>query len=381
MRRNYKVMTASLSALLSALSLPAEAKDFKTQTVTVSAETIADGLDHPWGLAFLPDGSLLVTERSGTMRLVKQGKLSEPIENVPEIWANGQGGLLDVALAPDFSTSNTIYFTYSQPGQGGAGTALASAKLVYGSDGTELENVRTLVSMSKRTNKGQHFGSRIVISPEGKLFVTMGERGEQKRAQDYMDHAGSVLRVNADGTIPSDNPYADGKKALPEIWSKGHRNPQGATWDPITHSLLTLEHGAKGGDEINQPQAGKNYGWPVITYGVDYSGAKIGQGTAAEGYEQPLYYWDPSIAPSGLVAYSGDMFPEWKGDLLAGALKFEMLVRLDRDEKGKMKGEERLFEGEFGRIRDVRAAPDGSVYLLTDASNGKIIRLTRASDG
>lgn len=381
MRRNYKVMTASLSALLSALSLPAEAKDFKTQTVTVSAETIADGLDHPWGLAFLPDGSLLVTERSGTMRLVKQGKLSEPIENVPEVWANGQGGLLDVALAPDFSTSNTIYFTYSQPGQGGAGTALASAKLVYGSDGTELENVRTLVSMSKRTNKGQHFGSRIVISPDGKLFVTMGERGEQKRAQDYMDHAGSVLRVNADGTIPSDNPYADGKKALPEIWSKGHRNPQGATWDPITHSLLTLEHGAKGGDEINQPQAGKNYGWPVITYGVDYSGAKIGQGTAAEGYEQPLYYWDPSIAPSGLVAYSGDMFPEWKGDLLAGALKFEMLVRLDRDEKGKMKGEERLFEGEFGRIRDVRAAPDGSVYLLTDASNGKIIRLTRASDG
>lgn len=381
MRRNYKVMTASLSALLFALSLPAEAKDFKTQTVTVSAETIADGLDHPWGLAFLPDGSLLVTERSGTMRLVKQGKLSEPIENVPEIWANGQGGLLDVALAPDFSTSNTIYFTYSQPGQGGAGTALASAKLVYGSDGTELENVRILVSMSKRTNKGQHFGSRIVISPEGKLFVTMGERGEQKRAQDYMDHAGSVLRVNADGTIPSDNPYADGKKALPEIWSKGHRNPQGATWDPLTHSLLTLEHGAKGGDEINQPQAGKNYGWPVITYGVDYSGAKIGQGTAAEGYEQPLYYWDPSIAPSGLVAYSGDMFPEWKGDLLAGALKFEMLVRLDRDEKGKMKGEERLFEGEFGRIRDVRAAPDGSVYLLTDASNGKIIRLTRASDG
>ncbi len=381
MRRNCKVMTASLSALLSALSLPAEAKDFKTQTVTVSAETIADGLDYPWGLAFLPDGSLLVTERSGTMRLVKQGKLSEPIENVPEVWANGQGGLLDIALAPDFSTSNTIYFTYSQPGQGGAGTALASAKLVYGSDGTELENVRTLVSMSKRTNKGQHFGSRIVISPDGKLFVTMGERGEQERAQDYMDHAGSVLRVNADGTIPSDNPYADGKKALPEIWSKGHRNPQGATWDPLTHSLLTLEHGAKGGDEINQPQAGKNYGWPVITYGVDYSGAKIGQGTAAEGYEQPLYYWDPSIAPSGLVAYSGDMFPEWKGDLLAGALKFEMLVRLDRDEKGKMKGEERLFEGEFGRIRDVRAAPDGSVYLLTDASNGKIIRLTRASDG
>jgi aldose sugar dehydrogenase len=381
MRRYHKLLTASPLALLSALSLSAEAKDFNTQTVTVSAETIADGLDHPWGLAFLPDGLLLVTERSGTMRLVKGGKLSEPIGNVPEVWANGQGGLLDVALAPDFSTSNTIYFTYSQPGQGGAGTALASAKLAYSSDGAELEDVRTLVSMSKKTNKGQHFGSRIVIAPDGKLFVTMGERGQQKRAQDYKDHAGSILRVNADGSIPSDNPYADGKKALPEIWSKGHRNPQGATWDPLTQSLLTLEHGAKGGDEINQPQAGKNYGWPIITYGVDYSGAKIGQGSAAEGYEQPLYYWDPSIAPSGLVAYNGNMFPEWKGDLLAGALKFEMLVRLDRDEKGEMKGEERLFAGEFGRIRDVRVAPDGSIYLLTDASNGEIIRLTRASDG
>ncbi|MHC1548329.1 PQQ-dependent sugar dehydrogenase [Phyllobacterium sp. K27] len=380
MRRNCKILTASLLTLLSALQSLAMAKDFKTETVTVSAETVADGLDHPWGLAFLPDSSLLVTERSGTMRLVKKGKTSEPIENVPEVWANGQGGLLDVAVAPDFSTSNVIYFTYSQPGQGGAGTALASAKLIYNADDAELEDVRTLVSMNRKTSKGQHFGSRIVISPDGKLFITMGERGQQKRAQDFNDHAGSVLRINSDGSIPSDNPFADGKKALPEIWSKGHRNPQGAIWDPLTNSLLTLEHGAKGGDEINQPQAGKNYGWPVISYGVDYSGAKIGQGTAAEGYEQPLYYWDPSIAPSGLAAYDGDMFPEWKGDLLAGALKFEMLVRIDRDEKGAMKGEERLFEGEFGRIRDVRVAPDGSVYLLTDSNNGKIIRLTRASD-
>lgn len=380
MRRNFNVLTASMLALLPALTLSAAAKDFKTQTVTVSAETVANGLDHPWGLAFLPDGALLVTERSGTMRIVDKGKTSEPIDNVPEVWANGQGGLLDVVAAPDFTTSGTIYFTYSQPGEGGAGTALASAKLVRSNDKAALEEVQTLVSMNKKTGKGQHFGSRIVLSPDGKLFVTMGERGEQKRAQDFNDHAGSVLRINADGSIPSDNPFADGKKALPEIWSKGHRNPQGATWDPLTNSMLTLEHGAKGGDEINQPQAGKNYGWPVITYGVDYSGAKIGKGTAAEGYEQPLYYWDPSIAPSGLAAYNGEMFPEWKGDLLAGALKFEMLVRLDRDETGAMKSEERLFEGEFGRIRDVRVAPDGSVYLLTDDSNGKIIRLTRASD-
>ncbi|EJN04341.1 PQQ-dependent sugar dehydrogenase [Phyllobacterium sp. YR531] len=379
MRWNFNVLTASLLALLPAIPLSAAAKDFKTQTVTVSAETVADGLDHPWGLAFLPDGSLLVTERSGTMRVVDNGKISQPIGNVPEVWANGQGGLLDVVLAPDFPASGTIYFTYSQSGQGGAGTALSSAKLVRSSDGGKLEDVRTLVSMNKKTNAGQHFGSRIVLSPDGKLFVTMGERGAQKRAQDFKDHAGSVLRINADGSIPSDNPFADGKEALPEIWSKGHRNPQGATWDPLTNSLLTLEHGAKGGDEINQPQAGKNYGWPVITYGVDYSGAKIGKGTTAEGYEQPLYYWDPSIAPSGLAAYNGEMFPEWKGDLLAGALKFELLVRLDRDDTGAMKSEERLFEGEFGRIRDVRVAPDGSVYLLTDDSNGKIVRLTRAS--
>ncbi|MEP7454549.1 PQQ-dependent sugar dehydrogenase [Phyllobacterium sp. SB3] len=380
MRRNFNVLTASMLTLLPTLTLSAAAKDFKTQTVTVSAETVADGLDHPWGLAFLPDGALLVTERSGTMRVFDKGKASDPIENVPEVWANGQGGLLDVVAAPDFAASGKIYFTYSQPGQGGAGTALASAKLVRSDDKAALEEVQTLVSMNKKTSKGQHFGSRIVLSPDGKLFVTMGERGEQKRAQDFNDHAGSVLRINSDGTIPSDNPFADGKQALPEIWSKGHRNPQGATWDPVTNSMLTLEHGAKGGDEINQPQAGKNYGWPVITYGVDYSGAKIGKGTAAEGYEQPLYYWDPSIAPSGLAAYNGEMFPEWNGDLLAGALKFEMLVRLDRDETGAIKSEERLFEGEFGRIRDVRVAPDGSVYLLTDDSNGKIVRLTRASD-
>ena len=362
-------------------SLPsaAIAKDYKTETVTVAADTVVDNLDHPWGLAFLPDGALLVTERSGTMRIVRNGKASKPVENVPEVAARGQGGLLDVALAPEFERSGRIYFTYSEPGRGGAGTALASARLVRTDGSAALEDVKVLVSMNRKTQKGQHFGSRIVIAPDGKLFVTMGERGEQKRAQDFKDHAGSVLRINADGSIPKDNPFADGGKGLPELWSKGHRNPQGAAWDPVTNSLLTLEHGAKGGDEINQPRAGRNYGWPVISYGEDYSGAKIGVGTEAEGYEQPLYYWDPSIAPSGLAVYQGKMFPEWNGDLLAGALKFELLVRLDRDEKGAMKGEERLFEGEFGRIRDVRVAPDGSIYLLTDDSNGKIVRLTRAS--
>jgi glucose/arabinose dehydrogenase len=378
MRRNFNVLSACLLALVPTTPFTATAKDFKTQTVTVSAETVAEDLDHPWGLAFLPDGALLVTERSGTMRIVDEGEASKPITNVPKVAVQGQGGLLDVVLAPDFATSNKIYFTFSQAGRGGAGTALASARLVRNPDGAALEDVSLLVSMNKKTTKGQHFGSRIVIAPDGKLFVTMGERGEKQRAQNFKDHAGSVLRLNGDGTVPSDNPFADGKDALPEIWSKGHRNPQGATWDPVTNSLLTLEHGAKGGDEINQPQPGRNYGWPVISYGVDYSGAKIGKGTAAQGYEQPLYYWDPSIAPSGLAVYDGAMFPEWKGDLLAGSLKFQLVVRLDRDGKGAMKSEERLFEGEFGRIRDVRVAPDGSVYLLTDDGNGKIIRLTRA---
>lgn len=378
MKRTSSIVSAVMLAVLPALPPIASAKDFKTETVTVSAETIASDLEHPWGLAFLPDGALLVTERAGHMRIVKNREASEPIVNVPEVVAMGQGGLLDVVAAPDFASSRRIYFTFSQPGKGGAGTALASANLVRSQNSARLDNVKILVSMNRKTTKGQHFGSRIVVAPDGKLFVTMGERGEKQRAQNFDDQAGSVLRINADGTIPADNPFADGNEALPEVWSKGHRNPQGAAWDPVTQSLLTVEHGARGGDEVNQPQPGKNYGWPVISFGKDYSGAKIGKGTRAEGYEQPLYYWDPSIAPSGLAVYQGAMFPEWEGDLLVGALKFQQLVRLDRDQKGRIVGEERLLKREFGRIRDVRVAPDGSIYLLTDESNGKIIRLTRA---
>ncbi len=378
MKRTSSVASATLYAVLLALSPAASARDFKTETVTLSTETIADGLDHPWGLAFLPDGALLVTERGGTIRIVKDGKVSKPVANVPKVVVKGEGGLLDVALAADFAKSGTIYFSYSQPRKNGTGTVMARAKLVRHGDGAELDNVSVLLAVKKSTTKSAHFGSRILVAPDGKLFVTIGDQGTMQRSQDFKDEAGSVLRINADGTIPADNPFADGKKGLPEIWSKGHRNPQGAVWDPVTRSLLTIEHGARGGDEINQPQAGKNYGWPVITFGVDYSGAKIGKGTHAKGYEQPLYYWDPSIAPSGLAVYEGSMFPEWKGDLLAGALKSQMFVRLDRDEKGAIKGEERMLKGKFGRIRDVRVASDGSIYLLTDESDGKIIRLTRA---
>jgi glucose/arabinose dehydrogenase len=372
------VYAATLAAIL-VLSPPVFAKDFKTETVTLSAETIADGLDHPWGLAFLPDGALLVTERSGAIRIVKEGQVSKPVANVPKVVAKGESGLLDVALASDFAKSGIIYFAYTEPRQNGTATVMARARLVRDEDEAALEDVKVLVSVKKPTSRTAHFGSRILVAPDGTLFVTIGDQGERDRAQDFRDDAGSVLRINADGTIPKDNPFADGKKGLPEIWSKGHRNQQGAAWDPVTQSLLTIEHGAMGGDELNQPQAGKNYGWPVITYGKDYSGAKIGVGTHAKGYEQPIYYWDPSIAPSGLAVYEGSMFPEWKGDLLIGALKYEMLVRLDRDERGSIENEERMLKDEFGRIRDVRVAPDGSVYLLTDEDDGKIIRLTRAS--
>jgi glucose/arabinose dehydrogenase len=216
-----------------------------------------------------------------------------------------------------------------------------------------------------------------VLHPDGTLFFGIGDRGEGKRAQDKGDHAGSILRINRDGSVPEDNPFRNEQGALPELWSIGHRNPQGMVYDPLTRSIWTVEHGAMGGDEVNNPQAGKNYGWPVISYGVDYSGAKIGVGTEAAGYEQPVYYWDPSIAPSGLAVYEGDMFPEWRGDFLAGSLKFELLVRLTRDDSGAVTGEERLLEGEFGRIRDVNIAPDGSVWLLTDEDNGAVIRLSR----
>jgi aldose sugar dehydrogenase len=356
-----------------------QARTFSTEEVELRADVVADGLENPWGLAFLPDGSALVTERPGRMRLISpEGELSDPIDGVPDVWAKGQGGLLDVALAPDFASSGTIFFTFSDPGNGGAGTAIARARLMRDGGSAQLENVEVLFSMDRKTSRGQHFGSRIVMHPDGTIFFSTGDRGQGRRAQDLADSAGAVLRINADGSIPADNPYAQGQNgALPQIWSKGHRNPQGMAYDPVTESLWTVEHGAKGGDELNNPQAGKNYGWPVISYGVDYSGAKIGEGTEAPGFEQPAHYWDPSIAPSGLTVYSGPMFPEWEGDFLLGALKFQLLSRLDRDAGGAIVKEERMLEGEFGRIRDVNVAPDGSIWLLTDETDGAVVRLSR----
>jgi aldose sugar dehydrogenase len=377
-RPAVSICALAATAFVAVAPSAAQTVDEQTADAAIVATVVATGLSHPWGMDVLPDGALILTERSGAMRVVRDGNASAPVTGLPDIAVGGQGGLLDVALAPDFDATGEIYFTFSEPGGGGAGTALGRGVLEdWNSPAPRLSGTATLFSMAKKTGAGQHFGSRIVFGNDGTVFVTTGDRGDSDRAQDFSDHAGAVIRVNRDGSVPADNPFVNEPGARPEIWSKGHRNPQGAALDPETGLLWTVEHGARGGDEINQPQPGRNYGWPVISFGHHYSGAEIGLGTSAPGYEQPEYYWDPSIAPSGLAVYQGAMFPEWNGDLLIGALKYRMLVRLDRDANGDIIGEERMLKGAFGRIRDVTVAPDGSLYLLTDDDPGSVIHVTR----
>ncbi|WP_244564142.1 PQQ-dependent sugar dehydrogenase [Rhizobium sp. RU36D] len=349
-----------------------------TQDANVRVETVVDGLEHPWAVEVLPDGAYIVTERPGRLRIVRDGALSDPLGGLPEIRAAGQGGLLDVALAPDFAQSRLLFLTASVPGEGGAGTAVFRAKL--SADEKKLENVERIFAMNKFTGAGQHFGSRIAIDRDGALFFGIGDRGDGPRAQDPKDHAGKLMRISQDGKVPADNPFAKGGDALPEIWSMGHRNPQGITIDPADGRLITVEHGARGGDEINVPQAGKNYGWPVISYGVNYSGSQIGEGSAKEGLEQPLHYWDPSIAPGAIAIYRGEMFPEWDGDFIVAALKYQLISRVPRDADGSIGPEERLFQGDYGRIRDVVVAPDGALLMVTDEDNGALLRVSRASN-
>lgn len=358
------------AALLQAL--PSAAAD------ALRAVTVAQGLVNPWSLAFLPDGRFLVTEKPGRLRIVEaDGKLGAPLAGLPAISVGGQCGLLDVLLDPKFADNATIYFSYAEPasgGESGNSTAVARAKL----SGNALTDLRTIFRQQPKYSSSAHCGGRLVFARDGRLFVTLGDRFARKDdAQTLDNHHGKVVRVEPDGQVPKDNPFLNRTGALPEIWSLGHRNVQGAALHPATGELWTHEHGPQGGDEVNVAEAGRNYGWPLLTYGRNYGiGTRIGEEGPRPGYEQPLKVWVPSIAPSGMAFLTSDRYPGWKGSLFVGALRSEMLVRLTLDGR-KVVGEERLLTELKERIRDVRQGPDGSLYVLTDSTNGRVLRLER----
>ena len=340
------------------------------------AQTVASGLQNPWAVAFLPDGRFLVTERPGRLRVVNaDGQVQPAVQGLPEVAAGGQGGLLDVITDSAFASNRTIYFCFSEPGKGTTNsTALARARLSQ--DAKRLEDVTVIFSQQPKFSSTAHFGCRIVERPDGTLFLTLGDRFSRRDdAQTLDNHHGKVVRVAKDGAIPKDNPFVGKAGALPEIWSYGHRNSQGATLAP-DGSLWTHEHGARGGDEINRPQAGKNYGWPQVSFGVNYDGSKIGSGdSAAPGLEPPLHHWTPSIAPSGMAFLTSDRYGAgWKGNLFVGSLKFEYLDRIELKD-GKVVAEHKLLEDVGQRIRDVRQGPDGLLYVVTDSPSGKLLRL------
>ncbi|MDE0355761.1 MAG: PQQ-dependent sugar dehydrogenase [Deltaproteobacteria bacterium] len=349
----------------------------RTERHTVSVRILTRGLVRPWSLAFLPDGRMLVSERQGRLRYVaSDGTLDPtPISGLPgPVTERRQGGLHDVVLHPDFARNRLVYLAYAGRGEGGYGTELARGRL----DGHRLTDVKVLFRALPKSFGGRHFGGRVVFDGNGHVFLTLGDRGNRPSAQDLGDHAGSVIRLTEDGGVPRDNPFRSVAGARPEIYTLGNRNIQGAAIHPRTGELWTHEHGPQGGDEVNIIRAGVNYGWPVITYGRNYGiGTRIGEGTHKEGMAQPLYQWTPSIAPSGMAFYDGDKFPGWRGNLLVGALRFRLLARLELDGERVVR-EERMLEGTIGRIRDVRVGPDGYVYLLSDETNGVIVRLEPA---
>lgn len=351
------------------------AQSFDTQKRTITIEQVTDGLNKPWSLAFLSESEWLVTERGGQLRRIINGELqAQAIVGTPQVDAKGQGGLLDVIPDPDYAKNGWIYLSFA-----------ASDQKLFSRSGTEVVRGRIksnqwvdeekLFVAEPKQRGGRHFGSRLAFDNEGYLYISLGDRGERDTAQNGQTHAGSVIRLHANGDIPESNPFVGHDDVLNEIYSLGHRNIQGMTYDSQTNTLWTHEHGPQGGDELNSVIAGKNYGWPIITYGVNYGiGTKIGEGSAKAGYEQPATFWDPSIAPSGLALITSDKYPEWSGDLLVGALKFQLLARLDL-ENNAVKDEERLLQDVFGRIRDVRQGPDGYLYFLTDATNGGLYRI------
>ena len=375
MKRNRALRSAAaLLPIFAVLSAPSSAQTETRQTSAVAVEVtaVAADLEQPWAVAFLPDGGFLLTLRGGEMRRYDAGGAFVSLSGVPEVYDSGQGGLLDVLVPRDFADTGEIFFTFAKPqGWRSAGTALARARLGE----SALEAVRIIWEMPPGTHGGRHFGSRIVEGRDGCLYVTIGERGERPAAQDLSNPQGTVLRLDRNGRAPADNPFVGAAGALPEIWSYGHRNAQGAALDE-SGRLWVIEHGARGGDEVNLVKRGANYGWPIIAYGRHYIGGKIGIGVSAPGMEQPAHYWDPSIAPSGAAFYHGDMFPEWRGDLLVGALVYNHIARLEVGADGMARQVERIATDETLRVRDVRVAPDGSVWFLS-VGNEALYRLWR----
>ncbi len=369
------------AALLFLALMPAAAlaqDTVSSEQAKFNVSNVAEGLNHPWGIAVLPDGAMLVTERPGTLRFVdKDGKLSEPIAGVPEVDARDQGGLLDITLHPNFAENRLLYLSFSEKGEGGNSTAVARAKL--SEDNAKLTDVQVIFSQKPKLQSAMHFGSRIVFDREGRIYVGLGERSHEQfreQAQDLNSHLGKVVRLNEDGSVPPDNPFVGRDDALPEIWSYGHRNIQAAALHPDTGEFWEIEHGPKGGDEVNIPEAGKNYGWPVVSHGVNYDGTPVGTGEKdAPGMEDPIYTWTPVIAPSGMIFYSGKAFPEWKGDLFVGGLSATALVRLELDGE-KIAAEERLLTDLGLRIRDVAETPEGDILVITDHDNGRILKLS-----
>jgi len=367
MGRKFILIMLSLILACGGSNVDAEGV-YKSDKESFKLELMQSGLVRPWGMAFVPEG-IIITERQGKMKFYRDGRISE-ISGLPQISAGGQGGLLDVVPSPSFSRDREIFFTFSRAGQGGRGTVLASARL----SGLNLENVKILWEMEDKTSASVHFGSRIAFLKDGSILFTTGDRGDGSRAQSLTDNAGKVHRINRDGSIPADNPFVNRAGAIKSIYSYGHRNAQGLA---VAHdgTIWLSEHGPQGGDEINIVLPGRNYGWPVITYGRNYgTGTKIGEGTSKPGMEQPIIHWTPSIAPSGLDFYTGDLIPEWKGNLFSGALAGKRLVRMEISGK-RITSQEVLLQGKIGRIRDLRQGPDGYIYILTDESNGGLYRL------
>jgi glucose/arabinose dehydrogenase len=364
-----RVLAFGVAALLAVSPALAQNRTITTQAVKLEVRQIADGLDHPWGIAELPDGGLLVTERAGRLRLISpQGQMSAPLSGVPQVAASGQGGLLDVALGPDFAQSRLVYLSYSEPGEGGAGTSVARGRL----DGNALTNMQVVFRQQPKVSGPNHFGSRVVFAPDGKLFITTGERFKFDPSQDLNSHLGKVIRVNADGSVPQDNPFVGRAGARPEIWSYGHRNIQGAAINPRTGALWINEHGPRGGDEINIPEPGKNYGWPLVSWGDHYNGQPIAKPSTRPDLVDAVYQWTPVIAVSGMTFYDSNVVPQWRGHAFVGGLVYPGIVRLILD-GNRVASEERIDLG--ARVRQVITAKDGSLLVLTDSSDGAVLRL------